>query len=128
LETLEIYCPLASRLGISSLKIELEDLSFRYYRPDMYYQLSQKVSMLEKDQSNYIDDVKKQIAKNLEAHNIRKYEVQGRSKHLWSIYRKMTNRNIDFEQVYDVLAFRVLVENISQCYEVLGLVHSIWKP
>lgn len=129
LETLEIYCPLASRLGISSLKIELEDLSFRYYRPDMYYQLSQKVTILERDQASYIDEVKKLISKNLEAtHSIRKYEVQGRSKHLWSIYRKMTNRNIDFEQVYDVLAFRVLVESISQCYEVLGLVHSIWKP
>lgn len=128
LETLEIYCPLASRLGISSLKIELEDLSFRYYRPDMYYQLSQKLTLLEKDQAGYIAEVKKLISKNLEANSFKNYEVQGRSKHLWSIYRKMTNRNIDFEQVYDVLAFRVIVESISQCYEVLGLVHSLWKP
>lgn len=128
LETLEIYSPLASRLGISSLKVELEDLSFRYYRPDMHYSLSQKVSLLEKDQSRYIDDVKRTISKELEGSGFRGFEVQGRSKHLWSIYRKMTNRNIDFEQVYDVLAFRVIVDTISQCYEVLGHVHSIWKP
>lgn len=128
LETLEIYAPLASRLGISSLKTELEDLSFRYYRPDQFYQLSQKVSLLEKDQARYIDDVKRIITKELENSGFRNFEVLGRSKHLWSIYRKMTNRNIDFEQVNDVLAFRVIVDTLSQCYEVLGHVHSIWKP
>ena len=128
LETLEIYAPLASRLGISSLKTELEDLSFRYYRPDQFYQLSQKVDLLEKDQARYIDDVKRIVSKELEGSGFRNFEVLGRSKHLWSIYRKMTNRNIDFEQVNDVLAFRVIVDTISQCYEVLGHVHSIWKP
>lgn len=127
-ETLEIYSPLASRLGISSLKIELEDLSFRYYRPDMYYHLSQRVNLLEKDQSKYIEDVKKMITKELEGSGFRNVEVQGRSKHLWSIYRKMTNRNIDFDQVFDVIAFRVLVDTIPQCYEVLGHVHALWKP
>lgn len=128
LETLEIYSPLASRLGISSLKIELEDLSFRYYRPDMYYQLSQKVNLLEKDQSHYIAEVKRTISNELTGSGFRSFEIQGRSKHLWSIYRKMTQRNIDFEQVFDVLAFRVIVESLSNCYEVLGQVHSIWKP
>lgn len=127
-ETLEIYSPLASRLGISSLKIELEDLSFRYYRPDMYYHLSQRVNLLEKDQSKYIEDVKKMITKELEGSGFRNVEVQGRSKHLWSIYRKMTSRNIDFDQVFDVIAFRVLVDTIPQCYEVLGHVHALWKP
>ncbi|MFN7824820.1 MAG: RelA/SpoT family protein [Pseudobdellovibrionaceae bacterium] len=128
-ETLEIYCPLASRLGISSLKIELEDLSFRFYRPDMYYQLVQKVQKTEKDQAHYIDDVKKMITKELaEKSSLRGMEIQGRSKHLWSIYRKMASRNIDYEQVYDVLAFRLLVDSVTQCYEVLGLIHSIWKP
>lgn len=128
LETLEIYAPLASRLGISSLKTELEDLSFRYYRPDQFYQLSQKVDLLEKDQARYIEDVKRIVTKELEGSGFRNFEVLGRSKHLWSIYRKMTNRNIDFEQVNDVLAFRVIVDTISQCYEVLGHVHSLWKP
>ncbi len=127
-ETLDIYCPLASRMGISSLKIELEDLSFRYLRPDMYYQLVQKVERKEKDQANFIVEVKRMISHELDRASFKKYEVQGRSKHLWSIYRKMESRNIDYEQVYDVLAFRVVVENLSQCYEVLGLMHSLYKP
>lgn len=127
-ETMEIYCPLASRMGISSVKIELEDLSFRYLKPDTFYELTQKVQKQEKDQSQYISDVIKTIKGELQESGIKKFDVQGRSKHLWSIYRKMAHRNIEFEQVYDVLAFRVLVDNISQCYEVLGLIHSLWKP
>jgi len=127
-ETLEIYCPLASRMGISSLKIELEDLSFKYLKPDIYFELNQKVQQKERDQNNYIEDVKKMISKELTQAGFKKFEIQGRSKHLWSIYRKMASRNIDYEQVYDVLAFRVLVESIGQCYEVLGLVHSLYKP
>ncbi len=127
-ETLEIYCPLAGRMGISSLKIELEDLSFRYLRPDMYYQLVQKVESEEKDQKHYIDQVIGEIKSELQKNDFKDIDVQGRSKHLWSIYRKMATRNIDYEQVYDVLAFRVLVDSVSQCYEVLGLVHSLWKP
>src|SRR4051812_48790259 len=114
-ETLEIYCPLASRMGISSLKIELEDLSFRYLRPDMFYQLKQKVERREKDQAGYIEEVKRMIVKELDKVGYKNVEIQGRSKHLWSIYRKMAARNIDYEQVYDVLAFRVLVETVSQC-------------
>lgn len=127
-ETLEIYCPLASRLGISSLKIELEDLSFRYFRPDMYYQLGQKVDAQEKDQERFIEEVKSTIASELKGSGFKEFEIQGRSKHLWSIYRKMQSRNIDYEQVHDVLAFRVIVETISQCYEVLGHIHHMWKP
>jgi len=127
LETLEIYCPLAGRMGISSLKIELEDLCFRYYRPDMYYELIQKVRKTEAERSRYIEDVKELIGKELEKANF-KFEVFGRSKHLWSIYKKMQNRNIDYEQLYDVLAFRVIVESVAECYGVLGLVHSLWKP
>lgn len=126
-ETLEIYCPLASRLGIASWKIELEDLCFRYYRPDVYYQLVQKEKKTEGEQNRYIDDVKKMIAESLGNTSI-KYKVYGRSKHLWSIYRKMQARNIDFEQVYDVLAFRVIVGSIGECYEVLGHIHALWKP
>lgn len=127
-ETLEIYCPLASRLGISSLKTELEDLSFRYYRPDMFYQLSQKVQIKEKDQVHYIEQVKKVISQELSSAGFKGFDVQGRSKHLWSIYRKMSARNLDYEQLYDVLAFRVIVDTVSQCYEVLGHMHSLWKP
>jgi len=128
LETLEIYCPLASRMGISALKIELEDLAFRFYRPDMYYELTQLVQKNEKERAQYIEDVKKQITKDLHGSGFREFDVAGRSKHLWSIYRKMQNRDIDYTQVYDVLAFRVIVDTLPQCYEVLGHVHALWKP
>lgn len=127
METLEIYAPLAGRIGINSLKTELEDLCFRYYRPDMYYELVQKIKKTEAETNRYIDDVKQTITKSLEKTGI-KFEIYGRSKHLWSIYRKMQARNIDYEQVYDVLAFRVIVNSVSECYEVLGHIHSLWKP
>ncbi|MNJ98545.1 GTP pyrophosphokinase [compost metagenome] len=127
LETLEIYCPLAGRMGISSLKIELEDLCFRYYRPDVYYELVQKIKKTEAEQDRYIDQVKQLIGKELTKAGL-KYEVYGRSKHLWSIYRKMQSRSIDYEQVYDVLAFRVIMGSVAECYAALGLVHSLWKP
>lgn len=127
LETLEIYCPLAGRMGISSLKIELEDLCFRYYRPDMYYELVQKVKKTEGEQNRYIDEVKHLITKEFSKAHF-KFEIFGRSKHLWSIYRKMQSRSIDYEQVYDVLAFRVILESVGDCYAALGYVHSLWKP
>lgn len=127
LETLEIYCPLAGRMGISSWKIELEDVCFRYYRPEMYYSLVQHIKKTESEQGRYIEDVKSKISKELNKAGF-KSEVYGRSKHLWSIYRKMQSRNIDYDQVYDVLAFRVLVETVAECYAALGLVHSLWKP
>lgn len=127
LETLEIYCPLAGRMGINELKIELEDLCFRYYRPDMYYQLNQKVKKTQAETDRYIDDVKRLIGKSLEKTTV-KYQVFGRSKHLWSIYKKMQTRNIEYEQVFDVLAFRVIVATVPECYEVLGHIHALWKP
>lgn len=126
-ETLDIYAPLAGRMGISSLKIELEDLSFRYYRPDKYYELVQKIQKQERERFHYIEDVKKLL--NIEIAKAGfKCEVYGRSKHLWSIYRKMQNRNMEFEQINDILAFRVLVSSVNECYGVLGYVHSLWKP
>ena len=126
-ETLEIYTPLAGRMGINSLKIELEDLCFRYYRPDVYYDLIQKIKKTEAERVKYIEDVKKLVHKSLEKSGL-KCEMFGRSKHLWSIYRKMQHRNIEYEQVYDILAFRVIVGTVGECYEVLGHVHSLWKP
>lgn len=128
LETLDIYAPLASRLGMNSMKIELEDLSFRYAFPESYYSLAQKVARKRREREKYIEDVKKILTGELEKRTRIKFEVTGRPKHLWSIYRKMTSRNIDYEQVFDVLAFRVNVNSVAECYEVLGLVHSLWKP
>lgn len=127
-ETLDIYAPLASRLGISSLKIELEDLSFRYAKPDMYYQLAQKVAKKKNEREKYISETKRVLANELSQRAKLKFEISGRPKHLYSIYRKMTARNIDYEQVYDVLAFRVTVPAVAECYEVLGHVHALWKP
>jgi GTP pyrophosphokinase len=127
-ETLDIYAPLASRLGINSIKVELEDLSFRYAFPEAYYSLAQKVARKRKEREKYIEDVRKILATELEKRTKIKFEISGRPKHLWSIYKKMHVRNIDYEQVFDVLAFRVNVNSLAECYEALGLVHSLWKP
>ncbi|MCB0364357.1 MAG: bifunctional (p)ppGpp synthetase/guanosine-3',5'-bis(diphosphate) 3'-pyrophosphohydrolase [Bdellovibrionales bacterium] len=127
-ETLDIYAPLASRLGISTLKVELEDLSFRYAHPDSFYTLVQKVAKKKREREKYIDEVKKLLSGELSGRTKIKFEVTGRPKHLYSIFRKMQVRAIDYEQVYDVLAFRVCVNSTAECYEVLGLVHSLWKP
>ena len=127
-ETLDIYAPLAGRLGIMSLKIELEDLSFRYSKPDAYYQLAQKVAMKRKERERFIEDTKKLLVSELNSRTKLKFDVYGRPKHLHSIYKKMQARNLDYEEIYDVLAFRVVVNSVSECYEVLGNVHALWKP
>ena len=127
-ETLDIYAPLASRLGISSLKVELEDLGFRYSMSDRYYELAQKIDKKRKDREKYIDEVRRLLSDEVSRHTKFKFEVQGRPKHLYSIFKKMQIRNVDYDQVYDMLAFRVCTESIPRCYEVLGIVHSLWKP
>ncbi len=127
-ETLDIYAPLAGRLGIMSLKVELEDLSFRYSLPDAYYQLAQKIAVKKKDRERFIEDTKKLLIHELTERTKVKFEVYGRPKHLYSIYKKMSFRNMEYDQINDVLAFRVLVGSVSECYEVLGHVHALWKP
>lgn len=127
-ETLEIYCPLAGRIGISSVKIELEDLCFKYSRPDKYYELVQLIQKTEADTDKYILEVHKNITEVLANTTIKDYKIYGRSKHYWSIYRKMTSRNLDYDQIFDVLAFRIIVKDVVECYSVLGYIHSIWKP
>jgi GTP pyrophosphokinase len=127
-ETLDIYAPLAGRLGIMALKIELEDLSFRYSHPDSYYQLANHVAMKKKERERYIEETKRLLVNDLNTRTKLKFEVYGRPKHLYSIYKKMQARGLDYDQIYDVLAFRVLVGSISECYEVLGTVHALWKP
>lgn len=127
-ETLDIYAPLASRLGINTVKIELEDLSFRYCYPESYYSLVQKVSKKKKEREKYIEDVKRLLAVEITKRSQVKFEIHGRPKHFWSIFRKMRTQAIEYEQIYDVLAFRVCVGSVSECYEVLGLVHSLFKP
>ncbi|UJR85996.1 RelA/SpoT family protein [Sandaracinus amylolyticus] len=126
-ETLEIYAPLAGRLGINWLKSELEDLSFRYLYPEAYVDITAKSKKVSRDQERYISDVCKRLQKMLIERGFAA-ECSGRMKHLYSIYRKMRQNNCEFEQVHDVLAFRVLVENVADCYAALGVIHSQWTP
>lgn len=127
-ETLDIYAPLAGRLGINSVKIELEDLSFRFSQPDQYYDLVQKVNKKKKEREKYIQDVIEILNREIKARSSVPFEVSGRPKHLYSIYKKISTRAVDYDQIYDLLAFRVIVNTVSECYEILGIVHSLWKP
>ena len=126
-ETLDIYAPLANRLGISWIKTELEDLSFRYTRPVEHAELSAKVEAKRKERERYIEDVVQVIRDRMQADGI-DARVTGRMKHLFSIHKKMRAQGITFEQVHDVIAFRIVVKALPACYEALGIVHSLWKP
>lgn len=126
-ETLEVYAPLANRLGISWLKAELEDLSLQILEPVKYETLSQRISTHKKKRGDYIDKVGEQI-RQLLADNHLTGDVTGRFKHFYSVYRKMERTGVDLDEIYDLIAFRILVDSVRECYEVLGLVHSTWKP
>ena len=126
-ETLDIYAPLASRLGIDWIKSELEDLAFQYLHPEVYDEIRRKIAKREKERARYIDEVRRTLVKKLYENHI-DGEVTGRLKQIYSIYLKMKEQNIDFDQVYDITAFRVVVDSIKECYDVLGIIHSLWKP
>jgi guanosine-3',5'-bis(diphosphate) 3'-pyrophosphohydrolase len=126
-ETLDIYAPLANRLGIFWIKNELENLCLLYLRPEVYHDLAKQVASKEKEGEKYVAEVIEIIKNRLKEFGIQG-EVQGRSKHLYSIYRKIQIQHLDFDQVYDLVAFRIVVENIRVCYETLGGIHSLWKP
>ena len=126
-ETLDIYVPLASRLGINSVKSELEDMCLRFLKPEIYYRLAEKVSMKKSERDNYIREVISSIKEKLLEYSLHA-GVKGRPKHFYSIYKKMTSRGVDFEQVQDLLAFRLIVSNITECYKALGIIHSSFIP
>jgi GTP diphosphokinase / guanosine-3',5'-bis(diphosphate) 3'-diphosphatase len=126
-ETLDIYAPIANRLGIGWLKIELEDLCLRYLHPDVYYKLAQRVSKNKRDRDKYIEDVTDIINDNLKEYDIHA-SIAGRAKHFYSMYKKMERSSIDFDQIHDVIAFRILVDNITECYKALGVIHATYKP
>jgi GTP pyrophosphokinase len=126
-ETLDIYAPIAARLGIYWMKNELENSSFRYLMPDEYNRIKERVIADSKEREAYIETVKGIIHEKMDAHHL-KSEVLGRYKNYYSIYQKMVSQNLAFEDVYDIIAFRIILDTIPQCYEALGIVHSLWKP
>ncbi len=127
METADIYAPIAHRLGISKVKWELEDLSLRYMHPQEYYDISSKLKDTRADRENYISGIESMILKKLDTVGI-KCKIEGRPKHIYSIYNKMVKNNKTFEELYDLIAVRIIVSSIKDCYEVLGAVHTIWRP
>jgi GTP diphosphokinase / guanosine-3',5'-bis(diphosphate) 3'-diphosphatase len=126
-ETLDIYAPLANRLGISWIKTELEDQALRYLKPQEFASLSEKLNRRKKEREKYIEEVIALIESKLRERSLQG-QVVGRFKHLYSIHRKMKAQGIDFDQIQDVIAFRILLPTVPNCYEALGLVHQMWKP
>ena len=126
-ETLDIYAPLANRLGIQWIKSELEDLSFRYVRPTEFNEISERLSTHAREREKFIAEVIDVVQTKLKESSI-EAEVYGRVKHVYSIWRKMRAQNIDLSQIHDIIAFRVIVDDVAHCYESLGILHSLWKP
>lgn len=126
-ETLDIFAPLANRLGIWQIKWELEDLSFRYLEPELYKQIAGMVDERRINREQYISRVADKLKSELRARGI-EAEVSGRPKHIYSIWRKMKRKGVNFDQIYDVQAVRVLVNEIADCYAALGIVHTLWRP
>lgn len=126
-ETLDIYVPLASRLGINSVKGDLEDLCLRFLKPEIYYRLAEKVAMKRDERDEYIHSTVEIIKEKLSEYSLQA-EVKGRPKHFYSIYKKMIARGVDFDQIQDILAFRLIVSNITECYKSLGIIHSSFTP
>jgi guanosine-3',5'-bis(diphosphate) 3'-pyrophosphohydrolase len=126
-ETIEIYAPIANRLGIGWLKTELEDLSFQILMPELYNELVRKVAKRREDQEGYLEEVTKVVNSKLNEEGI-PGTVSGRIKHYYGIYQKMQNQKITFEQVHDVLGLRIITDTKANCYAILGLIHSLWTP
>lgn len=126
-ETLDIFAPIANRLGISKIKSELEDLSFKYLKPQVYESLKAEVDKIFKERETYVEKVKKMLEDLLKENGIQAV-VKGRPKHLYSIQQKMERQKVGLDQIYDLIAFRVIVKDSNDCYAALGIVHSKWKP
>ena len=126
-ETLDIFAPLANRLGIWQLKWELEDLSFRYVQPEKYKEIAESLAERRPDREKQLEDIKLNLARLLEKNNI-KAEISGRPKHIYSIYKKMQKKDKAFSMLYDVRAVRLIVPDVPSCYAALGVIHTTWRP
>ena len=126
-ETLEIYSPIAQRLGISKIKVELDDLSLKYLEPEVYYDLVTKISARKEERERYIEGIVTEVSEHIKGAGI-KAQIDGRVKHFFSIYKKMKNQNKTLEQIYDLFAVRIIVDSVKDCYAALGVIHEMYKP
>ncbi|MGN0291965.1 MAG: RelA/SpoT family protein, partial [Lachnospiraceae bacterium] len=126
-ETMDIYAPIAQRLGISKIKIELEDLSLKYLEPEAYYDLVEKIALKKSARDEYIQQLVKEVKRHITKAGI-EAEIDGRAKHFFSIYKKMVNQDKTLDQIYDLFAIRIIVEDVKDCYAALGVIHEMYKP
>ncbi|MBO6133556.1 MAG: bifunctional (p)ppGpp synthetase/guanosine-3',5'-bis(diphosphate) 3'-pyrophosphohydrolase [Lachnospiraceae bacterium] len=126
-ETLDIYSPIAERLGISKVKVELDDLSLKYLKPDVYYDLAHQISQKKDEREEFVRSIVEDVDRHMKAAEI-KAEVTGRIKHFFSIYKKMVNQNKTLDQLYDLFAVRIIVDSVKDCYSALGIIHEMYKP
>ena len=126
-ETLDIYAPIAQRLGISKIKVELDDLSLKYLQPEVYYDLVDKIAVRKSVREKYIQTIVEEVSEHIAEAGI-KAKIDGRVKHFFSIYKKMKNQNKTIDQIYDLFAVRIIVDNVKDCYAALGAIHEIYKP
>lgn len=126
-ETMDIYAPIAQRLGISKIKIELDDLSLKYLEPEVYKDLTEKIAAKKSDREKFIRQIVEDVTKHIKNANI-EAKIDGRIKHFFSIYKKMVNQNKTIDQIYDLFAVRILVDSVKDCYAALGIIHEMYKP
>ena len=126
-ETMDIYAPIAMRLGISKIKVELDDLSLKYLKPDVYYDLVDKVALCKSERQKFVNNIVSQVKQHMDDAGI-KAQVDGRIKHFFSIYKKMVNQDKTIDQIYDLFAVRILVDTVKDCYAALGVIHEMYKP